>query len=293
MIKYLLAVGAAILFGVASALQHRAARAVPVANVSPIRLMVGLLRNRLWLIGRTADTAAVVLQTLALRLVSLVAIQSIVASGVIAAIGVSTGLDRRRPRRNEVCGSAIVVLGVVMIGVITHSNSTAANASFARWAEAAVVLTLVLLCAGMTIRSKKQFASSSLVLGAGAGACFATGSAFLKIGSLDLHHHGLGVDTIVALGGFAAVGIVGNVLAQRCFQLGEISIGLAALVATEPVAALVVGTILFHENVATSPRGLMGLAGLVVLAAGIVIVTRPSGSPANPPVAPVPSRSWS
>ena len=107
MSTYLLAVGAAILFGVASALQHRAARAVPIAGTGPIRLMLGLLRDRLWLIGRTADTGAVVLQALALRLASLVVIQSIVACGVIAAIGASSALDKRMPRRNEVVGSAI------------------------------------------------------------------------------------------------------------------------------------------------------------------------------------------
>src|SRR5689334_22073062 len=77
MSKYFLAIGAAICFGIASALQHRAARSVPVAGISPIRLLLRLFRNRLWVIGRAADTAAVVLQALALRLGSLVAIQSI------------------------------------------------------------------------------------------------------------------------------------------------------------------------------------------------------------------------
>ena len=147
---------------------------------------------------------------------------------------------------------------------------------------------LVMMCAVMTIRSNK-LASSTLVLGASAGVCFATGSAFLKIGSLDFRHHRLGVDTIIAFCGFAAIGIVGNVLAQRSFQLGEISVGLAALVASEPVAALVIGAIVFRENLIAGPPGLIGVAGLVVLAIGIRTLTRPRDLP--PKVALEPVRS--
>lgn len=286
--EYVLASSAALGFGVASALQHRAAHAVPLAGVGPIRLALRLLRNRMWLMGRVADTTAVVLQALALRVGSLVVVQSVVACGVIAAISLSAAMDKRLPRRREVIASAIVVIGVFMIGRIAHANPDAKSPSLTRWIELAAVLAAFALIALVAIRSehaRRITASRALILGTVAGACFATGSAFLKIGSIAIRHHGTQIGAIAAIGGFVAMGIIGNVFAQRGFQIGTISTGLSALIAAEPIAALIAGIILLDEHIAKSARGVIGLCGLIVLAVGVAIAAGIDRRHVEPPAA--------
>ena len=273
---YLPAIGAAVLFGIATAMQHRAAHAVPIQGIGTVRLILHLLRNRMWLVGRVADTVAVVLQAVALRSGSLVAVQSIVACGMVAALACSAALGRRIPRRTEVLGSLIVVLGAVLVGRVARANESGQFPRAWRWVvlaalAAAVVATVRVL--GTSARSR-SFPHPSAVLGAGAGACFAAASAFLKLGSLGVGHGVLRPATLVGVAGFAIAGFVGNVLAQRSFHLGAIAVGLPALVAAEPITALVLGAVLFHERVARNGNGVAGLAGLVVLVVGVWLLGR-------------------
>lgn len=284
MSPYLPAAGAALLFGLATAMQHRAARSVPVAGVGAVRLTLRLLRNRLWLAGRVADLSAVLLQAVALHSGALVEVQGIVACGVVAALVASAALDRRMPRGVELLGSLVVVVGAVLVGNVTHANHTSGLPPGARWvAFAAVVVAaagaLVLLGRG---RIGRALFHPSAVLGAGAGACFAAGSAFLKITSLGVGDGVVRVGTVVGVAGFVTTAAVGNVLAQRSFHLGELAQGLPALVAAEPVAALVIGTALFHERVARSGRGIAGLAGLAILAFGVWALGRLNTDVARP-----------
>jgi drug/metabolite transporter (DMT)-like permease len=274
--KYLLASAAAVLFGVATAIQHRAAHSVPIDDVGPIRLFLRLLRKPRWLAGRVLDTAAVGLQALALRSGSLVVVQCIVACGIVAAIGTSAAMDRRWPHRREWFGSTAVVAGVILVSGITSARHDHQRPSTTQWIQLAAVVAVLAAFAHFALRSQRPSWLSrrpSLILGACAGVCFALGSGFLKIGSLDLRHSAHRPTAIVALGAFVILGVVGNVAAQRSFQIGAISDGLPALVAAEPIAALLAGMILFHERIAMDPRGAVGVAGLIVVIIGVITAT--------------------
>ena len=72
-----------------------------------------------------------------------------------------------------------------------------------------------------------------------------------------------------------------HVAAQRSCQFGATSDGLPALVAAAPIGALSAGMILFHERVAMSPRGAIGVAGLIVVIIGVVTATGTT-TPATP-----------
>ena len=104
----------------------------------------------------------------------------------------------------------------------------------------------------------------------------------MKITSLGVGDGVVRVGTVVGVAGFVTTAAVGTVLAQRSFHLGELAQGLPALVAAEPVAALVIGTVLFHERVARSGRGIAGLAGLAILAFGVWALGRLNTDVARP-----------
>ncbi len=273
---YIFASAAALCFGVASAVQHRAAHAIPVAGVGPVRLVARLIRDRRWLAGRVLDTVAVVLQALALRSGSLVVVQCIVACGIVAAIGTSAAMNRRTPHRRELLGSSIVVLGVVMVSGLTKATHAHGDPSSVQWAQIGVLALGIAAFGWLALHPTVRWSTpvrQSLLLGVLAGACFALGSGFLKLASLALRHPGQRQIAVIAIVAFAMLGFVGNVAAQRSFQIGEISHGLPAIVATEPIVALVAGSIMFHERVAHAQRGAVGVVGLVVVIVGVIVAT--------------------
>ena len=280
---YYLAIGAAILFGIATALQHRAARAVPVVGTGPIRLAVRLLHDRLWLAGRLTDIVAVVLQALALRHGSVVTVQSIAACGIIVAVSASAAMDKRPVSRHEIVGSTVVLLGVVMIGRVVRPIHHMAPPPIARWITAGLVLGAFVSIVSVAIwrHRPRSAVPPSVLYGAAAGTCFAIASVGLKGASITFAHHGINTRSSSLFVWFLAVGAVGSVLAQRGFQLGELRLALAALVAAEPVAALIGGAIVFNERLPTNNHGAIGLGGLLTLGVGLITVTRPDKPPNN------------
>ena len=280
---YLLASAAALLFGVATALQHRAAHSVPVGDVGPTLLFLRLVRDPTWLVGRVLDTAAVVLQALALRSGSLVVVQCIIACGIVAAIGTSAAMDTRWPQRRELLGSTIVVAGVLLVSGITPAHRHRyPNPSTVQWIQLSLFVAVLAAIARVALRAERSSwltCRRSVILGAGAGFCFALGSGFLKLASLDLRHLRHRPSALLTLGVFVVLGVAGNMVAQRSFQIGAISDALPALVAAEPITALIVGIILFHEHIAMNLQGTIGVAGLIVTVVGVVTAT---GTPTPP-----------
>jgi drug/metabolite transporter (DMT)-like permease len=287
---YLLAIAAACCFGSATALQHRAARAVPYASVSALRLTVRLVRDPTWLVGRVADIAAVVLQALALRHGSLLGVQSIVSCGIVVAIALSAAMHRRVPHRRELVGAALLIVGVAMTSLLTRTGTKAGQQSLSRAFIFVAALVALGTLGGAVIRSSRNrrvLAQPTAMLGAAAGACFATGNAFLKIGSLAATTPIRSNLLVVALGMFALLGLVGNVLVQRGFQLGEISPGLSALVAAEPVTALAVGAFVLHDRIASGLHGGLGAIGLCLLVVGVYTASTGGRSTPLPTTMPI------
>lgn len=282
---YIPAAGAAVLFGLSTAVQHRAARQVPLHDVGPVRLTLRLLRNPVWVVARVADLGAVFLQAVALRSGALVAVQGVVACGIVAALISSAVLEHRAPRRGEVLGAGLVVAGAIMVGRLTHATGSDGVPSVARWvALGSVVAGVLVVCAALRAGPlRTRGPHPSIVLGASAGSCFAMGSGFLKVASLGLDGGSVHPAGVLGVVGFVVMAGVGNVFAQRCFQRGALSQGLPALVGAEPTAAFVIGMVLFHERVRRSPSGVLGLVGLVVIALGVRWLGRQGEATAHAP----------
>lgn len=274
---YVPAAGAALLFGLSTAVQHRVARGVPVAGVGALRLTLRLLRNPVWLVARAADLIAVALQGLALRSGALVEVQSIVSCGIVAAMIMGAVLERRAPRRGEVIGSVLVVLGAVLVGQLTEASGTEAHPHLVRWVVlAGIVVTVTVGAAVWRSAARTPLPHPSAVLGAAAGSCLAVGAGFLKVGSLGVEGGAVRASAVVGIAGFVALTLVGNVFAQRGFQRGALAQGLPALVAAEPVVAFVVGTVLFGEHLHGPAPTAAGLIGLGVLIGGVRLLGRTS-----------------
>ncbi|HEY0237836.1 MAG TPA: hypothetical protein VGC37_04250, partial [Friedmanniella sp.] len=114
MIAAVLALGAAVVFGAATALQHRAASGVSRVDTVPGKLLVRLLQRPSWLAGLGLSGVAFVLHVAALHTGPLTLVQPIVVTTTVFAVFIRSALERSLPDRAEVLWAACTLVGLTI-----------------------------------------------------------------------------------------------------------------------------------------------------------------------------------
>ncbi|MGB8652409.1 MAG: DMT family transporter [Mycobacteriales bacterium] len=263
------ALGAAALFGLASAVQHHEARAVE-STVSP-GLLVTLARRPLWVLGMAADLGAVGLQAVALGLGSVALVQTLLVAGLPLAALLSALLASRWLYRHEVvglalCSAGLALLAPVLAGTPLGEAPSRRDAVVAGIVVAAVVLPL------LALRSRPRY--GGIFAGAAAGAVIGSGSVLLAVVASRFG------DWSALFGSWAlyaaiVVGVLGLLLAQVAFQTGELGAPLAALSLVEPVVAVALAAAVLHERLPTSAVDrVAACAGAALAVAGVLTLCR-------------------
>jgi drug/metabolite transporter (DMT)-like permease len=271
----LLAALAALLYGAAVAVQHHEAAAVDPASALRPRLLLDLLRRPLWLIGLLGDIGGFALQTAALALGSLVVVQPILTSSLVVSLVLEARLGHRRLHRTEWTALGGILVGLTVFLVVArptaHSDAIAAPS---RWLVALGVTMGVVAVALVAGRA---------VTGTGRGLCFAVAAACSEAVMAVLakafgDRLGKGVwSSFLSWQPYAvaACGIVILVLVQSAYQVDEATATLPVLTVTEPLVAIGLGAVLFHERVDLSgPRAPVVAVSILAMLVGLVMISR-------------------
>lgn len=254
----LAAVVAALLFALANVVQRRAAAAVPRSTGGAVQLGWRLLRSPRWLLGSSFAVAGMLLQMLALTDGSLVVVQSVLVSGVVVAVILDAGGDRRRPTWPEIFGPILVVAGVVLLVVAgpTPGGDGGTGAAIAGLIVVAVV------GGGALVAARRPHAGdwTARLLGGAAGTCFALDALFLKELVAGLGEGRTAV-VVVGVAGFVLASVLGNLTLHRGYQLAPLRVVLPTLTGAEPVAAFLLGWVVLQEGL---PGGWPGHVGAVL-----------------------------
>jgi drug/metabolite transporter (DMT)-like permease len=296
-IAVLLAAGAAVMYAIASVLQHGAAGAVP-GHVGTFALIGRLIRSPRWLLGRAAGLAALGLLALALAHGTLTVVQAVAACGLLVALGIEAATTRRASHRFAVTaghgrartwiGALVVVAGVIALVAVGRPGGATGSPSMPRWLIVSGVVGTAAVAALTLARgdrtSRRRHGAIVAVLAGIGGAIFAFASALLKQTTTTLEHHGALLHVVAWASGFGLVAIVGNLLLQRAFHQAPLASSLPILTAAEPVAGLVYGTILFREHLHPGALSrVFGIGGIALLAIGIVLTATPKQRLMPPP----------
>ena len=130
LVAALVALAAAALFGVSTALQHRSAGLVTDAQANGgeglARFVSGTLRHPLWVTGVVADIGGFALHALALREGPLSLVQPLLVSSAVFALVLRQLLEHRWPRRNQLAWAGALAVGLVMfLAVSTPAGGVA------------------------------------------------------------------------------------------------------------------------------------------------------------------------
>ena len=248
------AAGSAVLFGVASAVQHAQVRAVDRRTSLDGRLLYDLARRGGWWLGILADLGAVALQVLALHVARVAFVQGVLVLGLPLTV-VLTSRSRLMHRRAAV-GTVLTTAGAVVFAAVQPNEPPVPHST---WAVAVpVALVVVAALAARRVRTVLVGAAAGVV--AGACAALLAAAAAFPLSSLPTRP-----EAWLAAG----AGLVALQLSQSALRERDAGPPLAALTLAEPLTAVVLAALVLHQRPALSAvavlAALVGAAGVVLL----------------------------
>ena len=286
-----LALIASALFGMGVAFQQRPASQVPDEFAARPGLLLRVARQPLWLLGVAAEIAAFVVQVGALRHGSLVIVQPLITTSLIFAIAITASWSQHSVGRLDWLAVLAVVVGLgAFLVIAAPKESSSGTADTSDWVATGISMLGVLaflLWLGVTGERRRR--AAALGLAAGLGDAF---MAVLTKALASATDHGY-----VALFktwipyALCAAGLAAMLITQTAYQTGQPKISIPLITVTEPLVSCGIGVGLFGEAIHVGgARGPFVVMSIVVMAAGLVWLSRSTTSKTVDQVEPIPSR---
>lgn len=274
-VAVLAGLGAGWAFGTGVALQSRQARLAPAAGKGPVRLLAHLARQRLWLAGIVLATSAYGLQALALAFGPLALVAPVTATDLLFALPLAARWSGRPMRRRDWAGCVLAGGGIAVFLAASPPSAGRSGAPAADWVLASAVVALV-AAGAVTAAARSRGPARAGLLALAAGTVFGLAAALTLSLTRLLGSAGpgrvLGHWQLWALVGLL---ITGMLLSASMLQAGALSASLPVVDTVEPVSAVLIGTLVFGEQLAASASGLaLQFAGAGVAVAGIIVLGR-------------------
>jgi drug/metabolite transporter (DMT)-like permease len=259
---------AAVSYGSGAVLQSFGARR---SAGSGVRGLIAMMRQGWYAAGLLCDLVGWLLTMYAVKHLPLFAVHTTLAGSVAVTVVLARVFLHAPLRRIDRVAVAVVLGGLLLVGLAAESSPEPGGGSLARTA-----LALGLVPAGAlavaAVRSGRPIGAAIV-----AGLLFSLGAASVRTLDLDDVPEGLlGQPTAWAVPLFLGVGLLVH---ARSLQNGNVGPVTAALWATEVLVASVTGYVLFDDSVrpGTLPIAIVGI--LMALGATVHLALVPSDTP--------------
>lgn len=296
-----LSLSAAFLFACAATVQQQATRVVAptkttdqhfggglTARLPVLLVMRDLLHSRLWLMGWATNLVGFFTQAAALHLGSVALVQPLLVTQLLFTLPLVSMRSRRWPQQREWFAGASICAGVAVFLSVRGGISSVGSADRPRIllaAASAVGLATVLVIAA----AGRKFSARAAGFAVAAGLFFALSAVFIKLTAAELLHNGVAATAADWPGyALAASTALGLLLEQEAFASGPLSITMAAMTVTNPVASYLIGVLAFHVDPPDTPGALAAVAGsAALLTMGTVILAHSASVRRDSPMAAV------
>ncbi len=268
-----LALAAALSYAVAAALQHAATQHSPPEHGMRFRLLAGLVRRPMWLLGNLADAVGFILLFLAFRRGSLILVQPLLVSGLLFALPIGALLTHHRLRRADWIGAALVVGGLSLFILAAAPGPGHPEASPGGWS--ALGVATLLITGTLLWFSRHRPHRRAVLLGAAAGGLNAVLGAITEAAARAFDSGIIGALQRWQPYVLVVVGFIAILVVQSAFHAGKLSDSLPILTAAETLGGVVIGHFLFGEAVAGQALAhAVQVVGLGALCGGIFVLGR-------------------
>jgi hypothetical protein len=266
---------AALLVGVGLVLQQHAAEQAPKSYFLHLRLIADLLHRRRWLMGIAIMAAGEVLSAWTIGNLDLSVAEPLLATSLLWALLVAIPLTGMRPRISEVLGAVLLSGGVAALSVSRSISAPSASfGSAGYWPAAAVIAVIAVILVRAGWRRSGHW--RGLLTGLAAGLIFGISDALTRGTLLILSSHGVAAAlTSWPVYSLAGATLLALWLMESAFNAAPLHASLPAITAAEPLIGILLGVIVFGDDIRISPGTLaLQAAGLVALVGGVILVAR-------------------
>lgn len=254
---------------VGTAFQRKAASAVPSGG--GLRLLMALARHPVWLAGICGVLASAMFQALALVNGPMTLVQPLFIMELPFALLVAAPLMRRRLPSAGWWAVAAVVAGLTLVLVSFAPSGSKDQAAMVRWIPALVACLGAMAGAVALARPERSPLLRAAVLAAAAATGNALTAAMLKSASHTLDVQGFAAFlTTWQTYGFAVVGVSSLLLLENALQAGSLAASQPALTIGDATVSLLLGILLFGEEVRTGVWLLPELVGAGFIVWGVL-----------------------
>ena len=249
---YALATTSAIMFALATALQHRSAQKADHSKAMRPSLLFSLALDPMWLLGLGADIVGIFFQFAALIKGSVLVVQAILAIGLVFSLFFSAVLHNIRLKYSELVLSGLIVLA--LIGFLTFGTPPVLidRSALSSWLILAAGTALVTTAVWMFARNSGTLRrTTALAIAAGILHGFTVSLSKVvsqNFAALGIFHLLVDPHTWILL----AMGAADILVIQSAFQAGPLRISLPIISVVEPLIAFLISVTVLHESLALS-----------------------------------------
>ena len=275
-IAVIAALVAAFCFAAASLVQQTVARASGADEVMRPRLLLDLARRPLWLAGIGLAMLSFFILALALAFGPLTLVQPLAALDVLFVLPLIARRQRRRLTLQDGIGALAVCAGIVIFLATATPTGGIYVPGVTAWVPvflAAGLLAALSAVAGLRVTGKARVVWLAMAAGCVLGVLDALTKATVDVLSV----RGVGVLATWEPWALLLAGLTGALLGQSAFSSGALSLSLPVIDTLTPIIAVVIGTTVFGEELASAAWQLgLQLAGGAVAVIGIFVLSRSS-----------------
>ena len=275
----LLALCAAIFAAIGIVVRQRATMDVPPEHGVSTVMLSTLLRRKLWWAGTAAAVAGYVFQALALANGSLLLVQPLLVSALLFALPLSARLAHRRVTRGEWLWALVLTAALAVFVLLARTRS----GDYDRSVTASTLVTVVCAafvagCVAVAVRSSGR--RRAVLLAVAVGVMFGVVAVLTKI-VMHLLGEG-GLRSLLATPApylLVVIGVVATLLQQSAFHAGALQTSVPTMLVLEPVVAVLLGAVVFGEQLAASGFTAVALAlAVIAMVAATIALGRDEGA---------------
>jgi drug/metabolite transporter (DMT)-like permease len=265
------AIGAALVFGIASVADQRSTKRVQRRRALSPRIFLDLARQPLWLASIGGTVLGFALQVLALRFGPLALVEPLLVCDLIFAVLINSFL-RKRWDSVLIGGVAATAIGVAGFLVIARPSSGQSSVSFQVVLPLAAGLAVAVVgCLAVSARNENL---RPLALALACGINYGVAAFLVKLLVSDVSGGLIGVLSDWPIYALAVVGPLGFLLNENAFQQGTlIAPVLSIITVCDPLISIALAYLWLNEKLSSTPAAIAGeIASLLLMITGIVVV---------------------
>jgi drug/metabolite transporter (DMT)-like permease len=279
---YAYGLAAACLLGLGFVLQQHAAQRAPLADMLSFRLLLDLVRDRVWLAGIACMVAGQIFGVLALARGDVSRVEPLLATNLLFAMALARRLSGQRLGWSGWIGVALLSGGVAAFIVAAQPKPAKAPVGAVQQGLVLAVLIAVSLVLVVIAKHLRLIKEPPLLAAAG-GLLYGIQDALTRMATGIFSADGLlALLTTWQPYTVVALAVTGLMLVQSAFEAGPLRMSLPALTAAEPIAGIACGIGLLGDRLRVTPIALTWeITGLTAVVIGVLLLGRHPAMPAG------------